>query len=535
MSDHGPVGVASGNGAGAPWDRATWMRAAIWIGVGVGIALRLRRWAADRSLWGDETLLALNLLGRSWTGLLAPLTHGQAAPIGFLWLEKLAVTCFGSGERALRLLPLLASVAALLLFRRIALKLLPPLAALFAIVFLALAEPHVYYAATFKQYAFDVFAVALLTERTLAIVLEPQSARRAWWLLAAAGCAAQLLSHAAVLAEVAVGGALLLHRWGVPSRPRWRLPVAVGATWVALFLVLYFAFLRDSFRNPYLRVFWAGSYAPLLPSSVADLRWYATRLYGYFSDPLGATPAALAAGLTLLGLVRGGAHRGGRLLLIGPLLVTLVASACGCYPFSTGLDADLGSGRFNWNGRLLLFTTPGVVVLSAGGLLWLGERFARAGQVAAAAVAVVLLAVPAFDSAHNFVWPPKLQEIGPAVAYMSERVEPGDLLFVRSVALPSYRYYARQFDLTLMPEPFDLNDAPARGELRRRVAELPVGQRLWIFTVDGLGENAELASFTIQSGLARVAVLRDSFEAERAHAWLFETDGGAAWRGGRGR
>ena len=38
--------------------------------------------------------------------------HRQVAPIGFLLVEKFFVTCFGSGEYALRLFPLLSFIGA---------------------------------------------------------------------------------------------------------------------------------------------------------------------------------------------------------------------------------------------------------------------------------------------------------------------------------------------------------------------------------------------------------------------------------------
>src|SRR5881392_4485369 len=59
--------------------------------IALGIVLRLARYLANRSLWLDEVLLARNILDRSFTGLLAPLDLNQAAPIGFLMLQKLAV------------------------------------------------------------------------------------------------------------------------------------------------------------------------------------------------------------------------------------------------------------------------------------------------------------------------------------------------------------------------------------------------------------------------------------------------------------
>jgi hypothetical protein len=347
-----------------------------------------------------------------------------------------------------------------------------------------------------------------------------------------------LFSHAAILTGGAVVAVLLLDGFDRWRDATWRerlAPLAVGAAWVALFVLIYGALLRDVPDNRYLRDFWASSYAPFPPRSASDFRWYATRLAGYFTDPLAATPAWLAAGFVLAGLLLGKARGAVRLLLVGSLVVALVASMAGGYPFSSGLDLPLGSGRFNWGGRLLLFTTPGVVLLAAEGLRSIAERFAAVGRAAAWAAGAVLLVVPAIDATRNFVAPPRRQEIGPAVAFLRERLEPGDTAFVRDLAEPSFRFYARRFGFDPPIEPFDLIDDAARGDFRRRVAALPLGQRLWVFYVEGLSEGPDIARHGVMTAVGRVAALRDSFEAERVHVWLFVADGGEAWRRGRGR
>ena len=92
----------------------------LWAFVVLGILLRLRQYLFDRSLWVDESMLALNIIRRSPAELLKPLDYSQAAPVGFLWLEKLAVHYFGSGEMALRFVPLLCGIGSVLLFLGVA-------------------------------------------------------------------------------------------------------------------------------------------------------------------------------------------------------------------------------------------------------------------------------------------------------------------------------------------------------------------------------------------------------------------------------
>ena len=70
------------------------------------MVLRLGRYVSDRSLWLDESLLALNLTTRSYRGLLETLDFNQGAPIGFLWAERLVLGALGDSELSLRLFPL---------------------------------------------------------------------------------------------------------------------------------------------------------------------------------------------------------------------------------------------------------------------------------------------------------------------------------------------------------------------------------------------------------------------------------------------
>ena len=67
-----------------------------WLIIVFGIVVRLVQYLSNRSLWADEAALALNIVNRSYSELGQPLDYDQAAPIGFLWLEKLAIDIFGN-------------------------------------------------------------------------------------------------------------------------------------------------------------------------------------------------------------------------------------------------------------------------------------------------------------------------------------------------------------------------------------------------------------------------------------------------------
>jgi hypothetical protein len=98
----------------------------VWIFVVIGVLLRLRQFLFDRSLWLDESSLALNIIHRSPIELLSPLDYNQGAPLGFLLLEKFATSFLGTSEFALRLLPFVCGILSIFLFKQAASRFLVP-------------------------------------------------------------------------------------------------------------------------------------------------------------------------------------------------------------------------------------------------------------------------------------------------------------------------------------------------------------------------------------------------------------------------
>lgn len=93
--------------------RLSWAAIIVGVSVSLGAALRLRHFAANRSLWLDEALLANALIGRPFGAILQPLEASQAAPLGYLAALRASIALLGPGELALRLSSLVAGLLAL--------------------------------------------------------------------------------------------------------------------------------------------------------------------------------------------------------------------------------------------------------------------------------------------------------------------------------------------------------------------------------------------------------------------------------------
>ena len=96
----------------------------------VGLGLRCYHYLSNPPVWHDEEALMVNVLTKGFGEHLGPLYYSEAAPPGFLWAEKLVALTAGDSTFAFRLLPLLASCAALVGAALLARRVLPAAAVL---------------------------------------------------------------------------------------------------------------------------------------------------------------------------------------------------------------------------------------------------------------------------------------------------------------------------------------------------------------------------------------------------------------------
>jgi hypothetical protein len=409
----------------------------------VGVGLRLYHYIVNRSLWLDEASLALNLLQRSGRELLAPLDHYQGAPLGFLFMQDALLALLGSGERSLRLLPLLASIAGLLIFPYMAARYVGPdvdgrqtlrsleagalASVVLATALFAVGNYAVYYATEAKQYSVDLLASIVLLYAG-APLLGPQPTRRELARFALVAALAVPFSHPAVfvigaLGIVAMGGALLRRDLrGAFERGLAVVPAAL------LFLALYALSLRSLTGNRVLLDFWAFGFAPLPPWS--DWSWLPRSLGAFLANPgdmgwrfLWPLPAV---GLLVLARRRPPAA----ITVVTSLLLLLAASALRTYPFAA---------------RMALFLLPMLWLTTAVGVQWLAALVPHrlGGQLVGGALAALLLVNVSTITVQRAAAPYAFREhYGPALAFLGERLEADDRVYCYTNACPPFEYYA---------------------------------------------------------------------------------------------
>jgi 4-amino-4-deoxy-L-arabinose transferase-like glycosyltransferase len=400
-----------------------------------GLALRLRFLLADRSLWLDEAMLALNILRRNAIQLLQPLELEQVAPPVLLLLERLAVTLFGAGELALRLVPFLAGGLLLVVIWRVGAALLRPGWALLALGLAAASPLLVSYSGEVKQYSSDALVSSVLLALALKVFRRPEEPRR-YWLLAGAGVLAIWSSLPSIFVLGGIGLAMLIEvrRTGLIR------VAATGICWGLALAAVYLATYKASSRDPYLARFWADVYLdPRAPDFFQRLSTAASGIIeGSFfgaSTPLPAPVLILALLITLLGLVSLAGHHGRAvgIVLIAPLALLGVAAVAHIYPPAP---------------RLLLGLVPILILGFTAGLQWLANRAPEgpARRVAAGALALLAIAPASVAGVRAALAPSDPAPAEAAVRELDTARRPGDAVYVFSRVVPVWLYYTTDWE-----------------------------------------------------------------------------------------
>jgi hypothetical protein len=483
-----------------------------WL-LAAGAVLRIAQYLSNRSLWLDEALVAPTVLHRSFAGLLAPPDHGQIVPAGFLTLVHAAVALLGPSEYALRLVPLLAGLAALALFARVARRMLPAPAVPIAAALFAFCGPLIGFSSELKPYSTDVLIALFLLDRALDAIERPAGLRRRGALatLAISGTVLVWFSLPAVFVLAGVGATLAAGALRSGERPRPRAVGATGLLWIASFAAFWLVFLRHIGRDPDVLAFWKDAFLPFPPRSFADFYWLPKTLGALFGDPAGF----VFRGLGILAFVVGAwllfREDGARLsLLVSPILFALAASALRWYPFA---------------GRTLLFLAPAILLLVALGIEEIREETSPRAPAVWAILLALLLFHPVLWSVRALFHPREKEEMKSALAYVRGHAAPGDRLYVYSAALPAFDYYGPRSGLS--------EDRTMRGEwvgetagAKRDVARLGArGGRVWILFThpirpDGADDEARFLGILDAAGRRLGA-----FRATGAAVYLYDVSG----------
>jgi len=398
----------------------------------LGIIFRVGQYAYNRSLTEGEAPLAMNILERSYAQLAKPLSYVQAAPVGFLFMQKFMVSTFGNNEYALRFIPLIAGILALFLFYYAARVFLESTGLLIALALFAVNDQLIYFASEIKQYSTDVmFATALLLlslwvikkgYRIISLILFGLLSGIAIW-----------FSHPSLFVSAALFCVILIAL--LRDRQTRSMPWLVIATLIAVFswLANDMIIIAAASRQGELLSFWQHSFMPLPPLSFTDIGWIVFAVMRIFKNPGGfsAYDALIAACACLTGLVVfWRTKKRYALILVLPVLLTFFASGFHVYPFE---------------GRLLLFTVPFIAVMIAAGTDKVREMFSPVSKTAGALFVALILAYPVGSACFHLVKPRAPEELRPVLAALQIKRSPDEAIYVYYGAVNAFKYYAPKY------------------------------------------------------------------------------------------
>jgi hypothetical protein len=489
----------------------------LWAIICWGVILRLTQYLSNRSLWFDESLLTQNIVHRSFSELLKPLDNNQAAPLGFLMLERFAVQVGGTSEYALRFLPFLCGLLSLLLFHRMAKLSVTARAVPIALGLFAISGPLIYYASEAKQYSSDVAIAILLSSAALYF----GSCQLTPWrvaLFGLLGATSVWFSHpsAFILAGVGVTFASFCaarRQWG-----RLRSLSFAFSLWALSLATCYLISLRHLSANQALLNYWSFGFVPAPVLSLATIEWFLHTFFGIFSNPAGLELSGIAALTCLVGGISMLSNKKEKLfLLISPMAATLLAASLHKYPF---------------NGRLLLFIVPTLLLLIAEGAEQIRCKTRHEAPIIGACLVGLLFLHPLLFSTYHLIkpsagdLPPGIthtrEEIKPVMNFVEQHQHEGDILYVYHAATPAFRYYAPRFSLNKLNLVLGTSDTLETHE--KDLGPLRGHRRVWLlFSHSHTDTNIDEEQAFLYL-LDKRGTRLDSFKSVGAAVYLYDLD-----------
>lgn len=478
--------------------------------ISIGVILRLLEYLYNRSLWLDEAKLAVNIVYKSFWQLTQSLDPVQYAPIGFLWLERLAVVAFGPDEYSLRLFPLIVSLISLPLFYKVTSYFLSKKAALISLILYVFSDSLIYYSVEVKQYTFDIFVSLLIYAVILKFIKDHHLTLKRIVILALVGILASWFSHPAVFILASLGLVLLLS-----AKKKWRLLVGIEVCWLLSFAINYFISTKVASESAELLNFWKDFFAPFPPTNVSELYWYFKSIVNFIYAP----PYLSFPWIVILFFLFGcySIYKGNKknlLILTLPILFTLLASSLHKYPFV---------------GRFLLFLVPITLIIIACGIEalinWSKKILGLRLSLSLGLTIIILLSYSSLSSdIFHLVSGRGEEEVKPILQYFLAHKKNEDVLYVYYAAIPALQFYEAKYGLT---GSHYITGVSSRDKLSGYIIDLnklKQYKRVWlmfshVIPVPSQTESEEQFFVDYLDGLGKRL---DSFQARGASIYLYQ-------------
>lgn len=421
-----------------------------WIGLVFLTALVLRclHYFGRSSMWLDELASSFNVMERNFYQLATEtLDFNQVAPLGFLWLQKLATLLFGQNDHAFRFFPFVFSILSLLLFYLVCKTFLKGVTLVGAFALFGLSMCMLFYGGEAKQYSGDVTAALFLVWSGLEMV-KGKLKRSSLWTISAGG----FLMIFCSLPAVVIAPTVLLVVFIQLLRKTIKLPVqhfiSITTIWALSCLLLtgYAKFIISTDVQQAMSDYWSRGFAPLtglgdfllwIPQTIQkeltySLAWFSAEILpqtGYISWAL-----LLLSIPGLIYLFK--KNKEATVILLSPLIAALLLAIFRVLPF---------------DGRVSIYATWPIIICGMAGIAALRHWFPRVFSVPVTTISTLVIALPIGLLIIGFapMRPPyNGQSAQPVLKELKKQMQPGDVLYVYFKSKYAMRFYGPKEGIT---------------------------------------------------------------------------------------
>ncbi len=396
----------------------------------LGVVLSLAQYVYNRSLWLDESLLALNIINRSYLELLRPLDYIQVAPILFLQIEKLFAELIPNSEYGLRLFPLLSFWGSLFFFyKTIKVIYKNSYTIIFSLSLFVINSTVILYSSEVKQYMTDVL---VLTSIYYFLTKNYEREIHKYYYLGIIGVVSLFLSNICPFILFTVGLYLLYF-----NKKKYFLSLTlISFLWIVTFLLYYLMFIHNHpSQNAQVAAFSSEGYYVFMPTNPFNIDLYIFfykkgidifyHLFGY----------RVIGGIGLLALFIIGIVilvRKKRLdiiiLTITPIILHLLLSSLKLYPFHM---------------RLILYLCPIMVIIISFGFDYLINICFAGLKIERFRLLAVIIPLIMSYYVYSNTYPIQHEEIKRSISYIQQHINNDDKIYVYYGASCAYEYYSK--------------------------------------------------------------------------------------------
>lgn len=417
-----------------PWKKFYAFGLFDYLLIAFGVFLRVKHFAENQSLWVDEAYVANEIVIKSFQEMFSFYTVFSSqpqTPILFQAITKGVVTLWGTHEMALRLLPLLCSIAALFLFYRLLKTLVSPVTATVAMGLFVFNNHLIYYAAEVKPYACDVLAALIIV--SLFLKIQERGFLSGLFSFSVVAVILSWLSFPAIFVSAGVLITAMGHAFLNRDGNVLRKILVTFLIIVFSFGIVYFLSLATMMKSDYIKGTWAGSFLPWDKGVYGALQWMAGVFIHIFKNPVDTVFPLFSLLVFFIGCFSFWKNFGFNrfLMLISPLILVFGAALFQMYPFKE---------------RMLLFLTPLLTVLLAQGIVYISRQWKKLSV--AVGCLCLIMTVPIQQSVSHIQQERLKVKNREVLAFLKEHYRPGDQIFYNNAAQYAFQYYLMQFEFS---------------------------------------------------------------------------------------